>query len=290
MHFTYEENPDSTELYQGDVLARTPELDSILRTVHPHFYEKEKNLYFMVLTQSCDLVKREAGGGCKAAYINIAPVRSVDTILAKEIEKVRLDIHADVPVLTDRSKTKLSEFLTRLYNNNESGYFFLDAADTELPEDCCALLALSIAIKAQEHYDVCLKAKRVQLAQAFQAKLGWLFAQMYSRVGTTDWPPGKLRDKIKGTLKDAGYWVPSDRVDYVAEEYTRRRTADQRAKLSAQDIRSLVQKAPSRKRKVIDRAGVVLQEGLAGREDGAQLGEILLKRLDSDNGLTSLLA
>jgi len=290
MHFTYEEKPDFAELYQGDVLARTPELDGVLREVHPHFFQKEKNLYFMVLTQSCDLVKREAGGQCKAPYINIAPVRSLDSVLSKEIEQARLEVQSDVPVLTDRAKTKLGEFLSRLYNNNEAGYFFLDAADTELPEDCCAFLTLSIAIKAHEHYDICLKAKRIQLAQAFQAKLGWLFAQMYSRVGTNDWPSPELHKKIRETLKDAAYWVPSDKADYVANEYMQLRAADAKAKLTSKEIKSLVQKAPNRKRKAIDRAGQVLQEALSGQADGARLSEMLVKRLEGDQGLTSILA
>ncbi len=48
-------------------------------------------------------------------------------------------------------------------------------------------LKVSIALKSGEHYDECLKAKKIELADEFKAKLGWLVGNMYSRVGTTDW-------------------------------------------------------------------------------------------------------
>ncbi len=47
---------------QGDVLERTSAIDNLLKVVHPHFHGRMKNLFFMVLTQSCDLVQRKAGG------------------------------------------------------------------------------------------------------------------------------------------------------------------------------------------------------------------------------------
>jgi hypothetical protein len=169
MHWTYQA-PDTRELYQGDVLERTPELNAILAEVHPHFFQKEKNLFFMVLTQSCDLVLRGADGGCRAPYISIAPIRTVDSVVSKEVGKLSLPIAAEVPVLTDKSKTKLSEFLQRLYNNNEPGYFFLEPADTPLPEDCCTYLTLSVPIKAAEHYTK-LIAKRLELDSALTQSL-----------------------------------------------------------------------------------------------------------------------
>ena len=65
LHFCYAQSNDylSEELSQGDILKRTPELDEILAKVHPHFHQHRKNLYFMVLTQSCDLVIRNGEAG-----------------------------------------------------------------------------------------------------------------------------------------------------------------------------------------------------------------------------------
>lgn len=50
-----------------------------------------------------------------------------------------------------------------------------------------AYLKLSIALKSKEHYDKCLAAKKIELADEFKAKLGWMVGNMYSRVGTADW-------------------------------------------------------------------------------------------------------
>lgn len=80
------------------------------------------------------------------------------------------------------------DFLERIYNNTESDYFFLYKEDSlDFPESMIASLKVSIALKSQFHYDVCLNAKLLELSDEFKAKLGWLVGNIYSRVGTTDW-------------------------------------------------------------------------------------------------------
>lgn len=178
MHFTYEDKFDPTQLCQGDVLRRTPEVDALLAQVHNHFFQKSNYLHFMVLTQTCDLVLRQGRGDRKARYIALAPVRSLESVLNREVKSQALSVDGELPVLTDKGKSKLTEFLTRLYNNNEQNYFFLESAGTPLTTDCCASLDLSIAIRTGEHYATCLGAKILQLNDTFQAKLGWLVGQM----------------------------------------------------------------------------------------------------------------
>ena len=73
IHFTYKEYPDMNSLCQGDVLEKTDELTTILEKVHPYFLKPEYK-YFMVLSQSCDLVRRN-GKPCKTPYITLAAVR-----------------------------------------------------------------------------------------------------------------------------------------------------------------------------------------------------------------------
>lgn len=125
LHFTYEPNLCKTELMQGDVLERTPAIDDLLKVVHPHFHGRQKNLFFIVLTQSCDLVQRTAGGGCKAPYITLAPVRSMDSVIDRHLAQLPTPkVTAELPVLGAKAKTKASEFLGRLFNNNELGYFY----------------------------------------------------------------------------------------------------------------------------------------------------------------------
>lgn len=57
IHFTYKNEADMLSLCQGDVLEKTDALMGILEEVHPYFL-KDEYKYFMVLTQSCDLVRR----------------------------------------------------------------------------------------------------------------------------------------------------------------------------------------------------------------------------------------
>jgi len=75
MHFTYNEGADKEKLKQGDVLRKTARLQEILEEVHPH-YNCEEYKYFQVLTQSCDLVRRDQDGSCNSRYITLAAVRT----------------------------------------------------------------------------------------------------------------------------------------------------------------------------------------------------------------------
>jgi hypothetical protein len=286
MHFTYEEPPNKTELMQGDVLQRTPALDKLLSEVHPHYFNHAKNQYFMVLTQSCDLVQRERG--CKTRYISIAPVRTLDYVVERYIrQSSAANVKAELPVISDKSKTKASEFLQRLFNNNETEYFFLCANGTVLNADCAAILQLSVAIKADIHFQTCLEAKIVQLNQTFQAKLGWLVGQLYSRVGTMDWKQDKLNEKIRKVLKESAICVPESKIDFLENEYKKRCERDPDAVMSERDISKVSSSAPSKKQLVIDQAVKVITDTLGeGREDEAAR---LQRRLEADVGLTSLL-
>lgn len=284
MHFTYAKSPDLSSLMQGDVLKRTLEVDALLKEVHPHFYEKSKNLYFMVLTQSCDLVLR-SDNGCKSPYITIAPIRSFDEVLNRQIQVLNTsELQSELPVIGEKGKSKLSEFLQRLYNNNEPGYFFLEASETALPYDCCAFLNLSIAIKSDLHYKECLGAKILELDASFQAKLGWLVGQLFSRVGTEDWLKEKLTPKVNAALRDVAIWVPDQKFNAVVEK------APKGKLLSAQDVKGILRSIPDKKKQVLERTAEIISE-LIGEEDPELLkvADKLNKRLSSDSALTSLL-
>ncbi|EAQ33484.1 hypothetical protein NB311A_00285 [Nitrobacter sp. Nb-311A] len=184
------------------MLRRTSAINDLLQAVHPHFHNHPKNSCFLVLTKSCDLVPRGRDRQCKAPYIVIAPVRALDAVVQKHLDELNsADVKAALPVVGNRAKSKLSEFMQRLLNNNESGYFYLDAEDTDLPEDSVAFLNLSIAIKTNHHLQTCIDAKVLQLTDTFQAKLGWLLGQKYSRVGTPDMDADKARKKIAAALQ-----------------------------------------------------------------------------------------
>ncbi len=188
-HFTYT-TPDLEQLGQGDVVCRTTALEEILREVHPHYFEKKDYRYFLVLTQSCDLVRR-AGGRCTSPYISIAAVRPLGLAIEREVSRLQYDeLEEDLGICDSNRKAKLYQFLERVLNNNEDRYFFLYREPLRgLEDDHCAFLQLSIPLKSDLHYQTLLNAKILQLDESFQHKLGYLVGNSYSRVGTDDWTP-----------------------------------------------------------------------------------------------------
>lgn len=287
MHFTYDEI-DRDDLMQGDVLDRTPAVDALLQQVHPHFHDHPKNLFFMVLTQSCDLVPRAPGGRCKAPYISIAPVRTLDLVVERHLAQANAAaVRSQLPVVSDKVKSKASEFLARLLNNNEPGYFFLEGKDTRLGSDCAAFLNLSIAVKSDLHLETCLAAKILQLKAEFQAKLGWLVGQLFSRVGTQDWDPTALSKKVSAVLKDAAIWVPDATITHLEGEFAKRLVDDPNAEMTPPEISRSVLKAPKKKDAVIEQAARIIADVL-GKDREAEVMKVR-KRLEGDSALTALL-
>jgi len=192
-HFTYTSEPDLQHLRQGDLLYRTPYIESLLRKVHT-YYLKPTFKYFIILTQSCDLERRD-GKKCKSDYISLGAVLPFEHIVKKEFERHQKDDIEKIGSLCDSSRrSSMYQFLEKLLNNNHTEFFYLqEDNDNGLPESCCAFLRLSIAIRSFEHYDECLKAKFIELREDFRAKLGWLIGNLYSRVGTEDWVPDNLK-------------------------------------------------------------------------------------------------
>ena len=187
IHFTYKADADMNSLCQGDVLNITEELAEVLRSVHPYFLN-EQYKYFMVLSQSCDLVRRN-GKNCKTPYITLAAIRSYDSFLERTLIRSKYAENiSGLLLMEEKKKEKAYQLIERIYNNTESEYFFLYKEEAlEFPESMIAFLKVSIALKSQEHYDKCLAAKKLELSDEFKAKLGWLVGNMYSRVGTADW-------------------------------------------------------------------------------------------------------
>lgn len=184
-HYIYSDKTDTSNLNQGDVLRRSDELVSLLSEIHPHYASHESYKYFLVLTQSCDLVRRD--GSSNAKYISLAAVRPIEDALMREAKTHQDWWQEPKKVLDSKAFTRMQMFVESLLDNNQAGYFYLhEDSAAGLYGRNCAFLALSIALRAQ-HYDLCLRAKIAQLQESFQAKLGWLVGNMYGRVGTSEW-------------------------------------------------------------------------------------------------------
>lgn len=202
-HFTYKlsQDTDFESLCQGDILKVTDELRKVLEQYHAYFID-EKYKYFMVITQSCDLVRRKEN--CKSPYITLAAVRSFDEFLYREMQKDKAYEECKGLKLLDEGKfNKYYQLVERLYNNTEPDYFFLyKDSEFNFNESMVAYLKVSIPIKSDIHYDTCLAAKIMELTDEFKAKLGWSVGYMYSRVGTTDWTNIMSEQDRKEMLKN----------------------------------------------------------------------------------------
>ena len=216
-HFTYNDTVDKSSLKQGDILAKSEELRAHLKKYHAYYADSDDYSHFQVLTQTCDLERRSPSSKCKSPYITIAAVRPLETVILRHIEKsVAID---GMHCCSTSSKAKLTDEVKRIINNNAKDYFFLKGSPSPnegLTDDSCTFLHLSIAIRAHEQYDMCLKAKVLELNEAFRAKLGWMVGNLYSRVGTVDYVPGALPDNaqfekyIDTTLDQHVIWVDKD--------------------------------------------------------------------------------
>lgn len=294
MHFTYSLDPN-TDLSQGDVLQRNPDLDEIIDEVHPQ-YKDQKNTHFLVLTQSCDLVRRESKQ-CKARYVSIAAVRKLSSVYERELGNKKIFSYENLPLIADtKSKTKLDQFLEKLFNNNEPDYFFLaKEPEAGFPSHSCAFLRLSIALKAEAHYQTLLGCRILQLKEPFQAKLGWLVGQLYSRVGTQDWPPKELRKQIKETHSKEAVWIEPRYVRKLTELVEDKVTNHGESSLEDVEIEKLVKQIPKHKEEVLEKMIDIIGSTIifSKLKSGGHLSEkdlLKLKNaLSGDQELTALL-
>jgi hypothetical protein len=179
--------PEQTEkdcLVQGDLLVRNAGLQSVLAQAHGYYATAPDYNYFLVLTQSCDLVRRPTKP--KARYITLAAVRPLSLVIERFLEKIRHDYQFPIMLCQKDHEIRARQLLERLLHNVEDGFFFLkkDSHPT-IDQDLCVFLPLSVAVRS-DHYDACLEAKVAQLDHIFAAKVGWLTGNMYSRVATPD--------------------------------------------------------------------------------------------------------
>lgn len=183
--FEHEGQVNSRELSQGDLLHRTPELAAAIRQGHTHYANAPSYTHFLVLTQSCDLVRRPKK--CKAPYITICAVRPLTIAVDRELDSL-IDNLSGFPIRVGSTQSEVlaKQYLERILNNTVDGLFFIPKGSANtVDEHLCAFLPLSIALKT-DHYDVCLQAKVAQARPIFAAKIGSLASNLYGRVATPD--------------------------------------------------------------------------------------------------------
>ncbi|MEW5924725.1 MAG: hypothetical protein AB1746_12130 [Candidatus Zixiibacteriota bacterium] len=224
MHFTYqypEGDLQQGDLQQGDLLKFTDTIKEVLNTCHPYYASRSDYTFLIVLTQTCDLVRRRQAN-IKSRYITVAVVRPLEVAINRELGKyLRSGVEKKYNVCSNDNREWVEGFLKNLLNNNVPEYFYLEREpDLKIYEQYVAFLNLSIALKI-EHYDKCLSARFGQLKEIFQAKLGWLLGNTYSRVGTPDWlsiyGQERFNEKIKMTLDKMCTWCDERAISFLAK-------------------------------------------------------------------------
>ena len=184
-HWTYGGFSLEDDLQQGDILSPSEDLRTIFDEVHPHFLDN-KYIAFVVLTQSCDLIRRKEKR-CSATHISLAVVRTLESLLHTFLDSCCEKVCEGAYTIETRRKAR--DLLERLMNQNEQalGLFYLHTdLDAGITTPSVVLLRVTISLRS-EHYQTLQNSRRGRLLPEFIPKLGWLTGNLYSRVGTTDW-------------------------------------------------------------------------------------------------------
>lgn len=227
-HYIYE-LPDKKCLCQGDILERTPALVDLLGRVHPHYAHHPSYRYFVIITQTCDLVCRNEELP-SSPYITIAAARPVEEAIQREAKRYQDWWQLPSGLLDSNDFDQVVLFTESLFNNNVPNYFYLhEDLSLGISGQHCAFLALSITLKV-ENYKVCQSAKIAQIKEIFRAKLGWLIGNMYSRVGTPDWDDyygtNNSRKKASQLVKENFVSIDKERKDKAIKELTDQKGLD----------------------------------------------------------------
>ena len=188
MHWTYEKWKCDSDLRQGDILEPTEGLLNLFKDVHPHFTQ-EKYRGFLILTQSCDMVRRkDRGNKCSATHISLSVIRSLQDVISDSLKDSFGYLAPGI--YAQHMKKTVRDLVERLVNQNENalGLFYLHPdLDSGITVSSVAILRVAISVRAVEHYHTLEETRVGRLSKEFQPKLGWMVGNLYSRVGVTDW-------------------------------------------------------------------------------------------------------
>lgn len=279
---------------QGDILQITPSLETAIKDIHPRYIIKN-NVFFLVLTQSCDLARRfETPFG--VPYVTLAAVRPLSLVISRKVDELKeSDISIEEPVCTQKANNKLILFLKRLFNNNESEYFYLRKEPSiGILDDCCAFLRLSVPIKADLHYRVCLDSRILSLTDVFRAKLGWLVGQIYSRVGTEDWMEEDLNSEVPKKLDNRAIWVEDRQLKALKGKTRMWESRNPGQKMDAKDLEKMIRELSHMKKKeTLDRTFEIIKKTIddysGPKNVSADLLQGIERALERDASLTALL-
>lgn len=186
----YRRPPEANLLCQGDILDPSCLRHNLVG--HQDYFVDRPYFYrYMILTQTCDLVRGRNG----AEFIFLAVVRRLR------------DAFGIRPVTDWWSSGKHDDLMRDLlkHNHNRRGFFYLPKnARQGIEEDSVVDLRVMFSLH-RVHYSSLLQARRGALTEVYAAKLGHLTGHLFNRVATPSWGelnPGQNVNDYINTIKD----------------------------------------------------------------------------------------
>lgn len=174
--------PSQDQLCQGDILVPEP-LHRNLLGHQDYFANNPQFARFIVITQTCDLVRGRGG----YEFILLAVVRNLHDALARR--------NVENGKARKRAKDLLKEVLN--HNYNKRGFFYLPPA-TQSGIEAPSVADLRVMFSLHHaHYDDLLAARCGAIQDVYAAQLGHMVGYMFNRVAT----PGLDTDELEETAQ-----------------------------------------------------------------------------------------
>lgn len=284
---------DADSLRQGDILVRDDRLSDAIREAHQYYADAVGYNYFLVLTPSCELIRRN--GKCSARYITLAAVRPLEIVIEREIKKYNQSVKAPGKFLVREKRILAERFVERLLHNDEEGYLFLPSEFFPDRTDRCGFLLLSIALRST-HYNSCLNSKFIQLSDIFAAQVGHLTSGLYGQIATpaleeqTDINFHEVRSAYfdRYINSDGMYWLSKEQIRILKSCVSSFKDSHPGVELTDEIVSELARSLPSDMkivsnalRTIVENIGIAHEDGLSRVVDVDRL----VNAFESDVGI-----
>lgn len=188
--YVYCNQLDEYSFSQGDIIQIDEEFGEIFKKHYPTISnEPYGSRYALILSQSCDIVRRKDRSGNfvlpKTNHIVVCLIRTINDVLHYEMKTIGAKKVSGYYLLQSAHYETLIQKTSRLINNSESKHMFYLPKSSFLKEDMVVLLNISYAFRT-EIYDQLLSKRVGGLLPEFRAKIGYIVADYFGRVATVD--------------------------------------------------------------------------------------------------------
>lgn len=157
--------------------------------------------YGIILSQSCDLVKREKKPFLKTPYITIALLEPIEKFIEQKysqqanelLQNHSLSHNKYTFINTEGLKKNLYKNCQRLFGNRETFYFFVSLGTGKKQRMFYINLVKSFPFKIM-HYDTFSQNSKYELKPGFANKLGYMLSYIYGRVGIPDYTRSQVNN------------------------------------------------------------------------------------------------